>query len=446
MTFEVVRALAEQKQHDEALGVAAHWLNKHPEDAPMMYMAGRLMLEKGWTAIAKPLCATAAAMSPQSFEAWNLLGNAHVDLWELEEGYEAFRTALQMDHTQASPLLNMAQAMTLRGKPEKAIELGLKALRMKDDPKGRHNLGMAKLMLRDWSGWELYEQGVGIHDSRKELVYGDEPRWCGHKDQTVVVYGEQGIGDEISFASCIPDLVRDSKKVVIDCDSRLEGLFKRSFQADVYGTRYRTGDDWPSKYEFDGRVAISALPKFYRTKDTEFPGKPYLVADPERRTQWKALLDQLPGKRVGIAWTGGAPITGRKLRSLSLEDLLPILKLPCSFVSLEYKDPTDEIRAFTEKHGIKIHEWGRATRTQDYDDTAALVAQLDLVITVTTSVVHLAGALGKECWVLTHKNPMWRYGLTGEDMLWYRSVRLFRQKTDWAYPIHRVAEELSKRS
>src|SRR5678815_2207030 len=149
------------------------------------------------------------------------------------------------------------------------------------------------------------------------------------------------------------------------------------------------------------RDSIGTLAYHRRQHTQDFPGIPYLKADPERRIQWRALLDSLPGKKVGLAWVGGSRGTFRTRRSLSLEALLPILKVDgVSWVSLQYMDPTEEIAEMEAAHGIKIHHWPRAAESQDYDDQAALVAELDLVITVCTAVVHLSGSLGKECWVL----------------------------------------------
>ncbi len=447
MSFEEVKQLAQQGRHEEAFKLSGKSLNKNPNDPALLYMAGRMLIEMGFPAVAKPICLASAEVSPTAWESWNLLGKAQADIWETEEARECFRRALQLSASkEPSPLSNMSQADILLGRPEKAIDLCKKALQIDpNDFNAQHNMGMALLMLRRWKeGWFYYEFGLGQHETRRELIYGNEPRWDGSKGKTVVAYGEQGIGDEILFASAIPDLIRDSKKVVIDCDNRLEGLFKRSFpDADVYGTRFRVSE-WPDRYTFDGRVAGSSLQKFYRQADADFPGKPYLVADPERRKQWRAVLDDLPGLKIGIAWTGGIPFTGQQFRSLTLEDMLPVLKQKASFVSLEYRDPTQEIEAFNKTHHIKIHEWGRATRTLDYDDTAALVAELDLVISVTTATIHLCGALGKECWVMVHKHPMYRYGLEG-DLPWYKSVHLYRQKTDWTYVVNRIAEDLSAR-
>jgi tetratricopeptide (TPR) repeat protein len=446
MSFDAVKSAMAQEDWEGALKLAGKHLNEFPDDPAMMYMAGRTMLEAHRPGLAKPLFEKCVRLNPKIPESWIGYGKALTDTWDLEHAEDAFRMALQLSNgkDQKHALANLGLTKLLRGRPDDAMELCHKALHyQKDDIDIAYNLGCAHLMKREWSvGWKLYESALGIHESRRERIFNDpdEGRWDGSKNKTVVAYGEQGIGDEISFASCIPDLIRDSKKVVIECDHRLEGLFKRSFPlADVYGTRYRVAD-WALNYKFDGRVSFGSLPKFYRNKESAFPGTPYLTADPERRTQWKALLQSLPGKKIGVAWTGGLPMNGKVSRSVKLEDLLPILKTSNSFISLEYRDPTKELREFQEKHGIKIHEWGRATRTLDYDDTAALIAELDLVISVTTATVHAAGALGVPCWVLVPKNPNWQF--PEGSMPWYRSVKQYRKKASWSGVVHQMREDL----
>ena len=266
------------------------------------------------------------------------------------------------------------------------------------------------------------------------------------------------MGDEISFASCLPDLIRDSKEVVIECDRRLEGLFKRSFSGCyVIGSRYDQDPDPSIPRDFDARVALGQLPEFYRNKTEDFPGVPYLTPHPSMRTQWRALLDSLgPEPKIGIAWTGGRRQTGRDRRSVTLETLLPILKYPAHWVSLQYQTSSwerdkilamierpEEIEAFEERHGIPIHHWPWGTQSYDYDQTAALVAELDLVIAVTTAVVDLAGALGVECWTLVPSKPVWRHlgGRGGSDFPWAKSVTLYRQKgNEW--PVHILAGKL----
>jgi ADP-heptose:LPS heptosyltransferase len=179
----------------------------------------------------------------------------------------------------------------------------------------------------------------------------------------------------------------------------------------------------------------------YRREDKDFPRKGWLVADPERRLQWRALLDQLPGKKVGIAWTGGRDNTFRSRRSFSLEGLLPILKTPgITWVSLQYKDPAKEIAEFQKKTGIEIKHWKRATENCDYDETAALVQELDAVVSVTTAVVHLCGALGKKGYVLVPARSRWFYASSGVEHRWYDSLELYRQSDKW--PVEKVAQKL----
>ena len=131
-------------------------------------------------------------------------------------------------------------------------------------------------------------------------------------------------------------MIRDSKEVIVECDERLEGLFRRSFpEASVYGTRRRSAK-WPNDHEWDARVAMDTLPRFYRRKDEDFPGTPFLVADPDRRLQWRALLDSISDRpKIGIAWTGGGKLTARKLRSVHPELFAPLAEIR-DLVNLEY--------------------------------------------------------------------------------------------------------------
>ncbi len=157
--------------------------------------------------------------------------------------------------------------------------------------------------------------------------------------------------------------------------------------------------------------------------------------------QWRALLDTLgPKLKVGIAWTGGIRRTFGSKRSVALDDLKPIISQNATFISLQYKDApeVEEMR----NAGIDIHHWAHATQTKDYDDTAALVAELDLVITVQQSAVHLAGALGVPTWVMLPKETLWRYGISGSKFPWCNSVKLYRQKDSWVTEIAEIARDL----
>lgn len=444
----VAESLRSRGELDEALRVCVNFMNDHFDHVPAIVMAAHIMIDAGRLGMAQPLLKLAAKLDPNSSTIWNNLGLCYQEGTDMAEGEACFIKALHRNPQDAFALNNLAQLYVNTAQPEKAINCAERAIEIDPDmPDARYNRGMAKLQMGEWSeGWEGYDYHLGPLMKRKERVYGRIPRWTGVKGLTLVAYGEQGIGDEISFASCIPDAAKENK-VIVECDSRLTGLFRRSFGdmgVDVYGTRNDNGINWPAKYEIDASVAFGSLPRYYRNKDEDFTGKPYLVADPERRLQWRALLDSLGGKiKVGIAWSGGLKNTGKHRRSLVIGDLMPILRQDATFISLQYKD-APEIAQLERDHGIKIHNWPHATQTKDYDDTAALVAELDLVITVTQAVVHLAGGLGVPCWVLTPKEPMWRYGLKKDTMPWYSSVKLYRQTKEWMHVIATVATDLRK--
>jgi len=269
-----------------------------------------------------------------------------------------------------------------------------------------------------------------------------------------VTYGEQGVGDELSFASMLPDMQKDCAKVIYSCDKKLEGLMRRSFPGiKVYGTRKAKAEDgmvWDTEdTKFDASIALGELGQKYRTKDEDFTGEPYLVADPDKRAMWRTMFDRKKKPCSGIAWTGGIPQTGRRFRTLTLEQLTPILSsLDAHWVSLQYLDAEKEIREYKRAHPeVDIVQYECATMTKDYDDTAAMVAELDLVICIQTAVAHLAGGLGKECWVLLPKNSQWRYGEKGRTMPWYKSLQVFRQRSlnDWIGITGEIVGQLRKR-
>jgi Tfp pilus assembly protein PilF len=265
-----------------------------------------------------------------------------------------------------------------------------------------------------------------------------QPRWQGEPlaGKALLVTCEQGLGDEIMFASIVPDIIRESGHCIVECDARLESLFRRSFpSATVFGVNRREKDwQWilagnlPRLPSFDRWTPSGTLPCYRRTATEHFPRHSgYLVADGDRKRHWQDRLRELgAGPKIGIGWRGGVPISNTAARSVTLEQLRPLLDTQgVHFVNLQYGDCRGEIDSFTAASGIAIHHWQEAI--DDYDETAALVCALDLVISVCTSVVHLGGALGRPVWVMAPRVPEWRYGAQGPAMIWYPSVRMFRQ-------------------
>lgn len=440
--------LINKGEPDEAMALCNKILNEEPDHVPALFTASRILMKLERFGMAYSLNKRCTEILPNESACWNNAGMCAAAIpGRLDEGEAMLRRALKIDRENKAALNNMTLVCVHQCQPLKAIEYADKSLAMeKCQPEVLENRGYAKLMLGEWGeGWDGYEAAVGFSKYRKDISFSGEPRWDGETGGTLVVKEEQGIGDSLSFASILPDAMRDNT-LTFECDRRLLGLYKRSFPGlEIYGTRFDKTATWAKGRQWDWHCLLGSLAWKYRRSSGSFLGTPFLVADPDRRAQWRVLLDKLPGRKVGIAWTGGLSNTFRHRRSINLEALLPILKTPgCSFVSLQYRDPADEIAAMEANHGIRVTHWERAAQAIDYDEVAALVAELDEVVTVTTATAHLAGGLGKPCSVLVPSKPRWFYGLTGDSIPWYSSVKLYRQTNKWQ--VERIAAELKERA
>lgn len=448
MDCAIAQQLFAQKLYETALSTVNMVLDEDPDHPWALTLAGRIALLLQKPGLGYNLLKRAMSINPKADIKRNY-GAACLGVLRLDEAKRILQELRREKPSDEKALSLLATLAIYQCDPKLAIELGEKSLAMKSDQKDVHeSLGYAHLLLGNFEkGWQGYEGFIGASKYRpdkpphKGCIY-----WDGAEGLDLYVRGEQGLGDEISFASVLPEIIGRMRSITFDCDEKLGNLFARSFPGvEVHATRKaKTADKpWIAGREFDAWCLVGSLAKYHRNRAEDFPGKPYLVADPELRVQWRALLDTLPGKKVGIAWNGGSRGTFRDRRSLTLDDLLPVLRVPgVSWVSLEYKDPADDIEAFRERHGISIKHWPRATQTEDYDDTAALVSELDLVITVCTAGVHLSGALGKQCWVFVPNKPRWFYGMQGRTSPWYASVEYFRQEKEW--PLHEMARRLAE--
>lgn len=445
-------AIADKWEQDgdleQAFKTASAVLDDDPDNIWALLIAGRICTKRGNHGVAFNLLWRAMEIAPNRVDLKRNFAAAAIGTVNRRE--DARRVLRELRNQQPDDYRSLALLCLLAvhdSNPRLAIELGNKALALKADQFDVIEfLGYAHLMLGDWEkGWDGYERFIG-HSKYRPLKppRADCPYWKGEEGLNLYIRGEQGLGDEISFASVLPDVIGTQKSIVLDCDEKLGGLFARSFPAvEVHATRKAKigAKDWLKGRAFDAHCLIGSLAYQKRSQDSDFPGTAYLVADPERRVQWRSLLDTLPGKKVGIAWTGGYKNTFRSRRSLSLKELWPVLRVPgVSWVSLQYQDPTDDIRDFVDEYSVPIKHWPRAAESQDYDDVAALVAELDLVISVCTAAIHLCGALGKECWVLVPNKPRWFYQLSPARLPWYSTVELFRQGDEW--PLHEVARRL----
>jgi len=448
--------LARQGKNEEAWKVAGELLIHDPLDVRALVTASHIMMKFFAPVQAYHFARTATQLAPEDDACWTNLGHAASQMWLVEEAERCYLKALEVcrrEDRQKILWLNLSALYLDNGRFRESERVIRKLLEV--DPsyaKAQANLGFCQLASGNWKeGWKGYHQTIGS-DWRPKVQYRDEPEWDGTYGKTVAIYSDQGLGDEISFASVLPDAIDHCQKLILDCDARLAGLFQRSFpKAKVYGSRRATGGHWDKEdWQIDASLPLGQLGEFFRTTPESFPGTPYLVPCPDRVKQWKALFAQKRKPCIGIAWTGGIPKTNSRNRQLTLEELAPLLTLDVHWVSLQYKDAREQIDCFKDEMvsrgaSVDLVQYPWATLTPDYDDTAALIASLDAVVCIQTAVAHTAGALGVPVFVLLPMATTWRYGEEGDRIPWYSSLKVVRQSIhgQWTTEIERVRADLS---
>lgn len=451
------------KNYAEAERLYNEILNHNPGNPMVEYCLGSLFMETGRVGLATRLLSSVAQIDPNFGENWNNLGLTYRAMTQIERARECFDRAIPLLPQTGDINCNMAATYINMGAPEKALEYCNRALAI--DPehkKAKWHKSLALLELgRFDKAWDLHE--VRLNDgaasaniaTRNYHKDGMTQRWDGRSRKFVAIHGEQGLGDEIMFASCIADAELYASKIVIEPSPRLEGLFRRSFpDCHVYGTNDLDGRDWiPSFGVPDCKAALGSLPRFYRRSVGAFPGTPYLKPDPGLVEKYRERLRALgPKPKVGITWQGGVVQTRVDLRSIFPEQLRPLLELDADFVSLQYtSDASDNVAELKDKTGLVIHHWPDIAQAQNLDHPAALISALGFIVTVCQTAVHLAGAMGVQALCLTPSRPSWRYAvktdhIPHDKMVWYESVKQRRMEgEEWGPTIEKVAREVKQR-
>lgn len=446
---KVQENLTARINHDETIAILDSLLSDKIDEVSAFYLLGNYFVQKTQFAIAEQFFLLADKNRPNNAAIINGLGCVAMELCRHEEAIELFKRSLKL---QDDPIIynNLATCLVHLGKIEEGLEWAKKAVKGEpDNEETKQNLAQCLLGLgRYKEGFQLYDSRLLLPD-RKERYYTkdhSDKYWDGTKGKTIVVHGEQGLGDEIMFASMLPDVMRDCD-VIYDCNSRLLNIMRDSFpDIPIYGTKQQNGDvEWYGNHEVDAKISIGSLAKFYRSSLTDFPQTPYLKADPKIVARYcERLATSRP--KIGISWYGGAKRTSQSYRFNPLHNWIDILKMDADFYSLQYnKEAGEKIAKFNAEHGTNIIHW--QDTVDDYDETAGLLMNLDLVISAQQSVVHLAGALGVPCWRLCAVQSMWTDGVYGKDAPWYGSVKNYWQPTagDWVSVMKKVKEDLCLR-
>jgi Tfp pilus assembly protein PilF len=395
--------LAEARQHEAAIAQFRRAIELKPDYAdPHSNMGAALnAMDRLDEAVAE--IQTAMAMDPNLLEAYNNLGNVLFNRGEFSQTIALLNDVLS-SHPQAAKL--------------------------------RANLALAYLVTGDFArGWREYEWRLRV----PEIVGWRQfpcPRWDGGDlhGKTILLHPEQGIGDMIQFARFIPQVAARGGRVILESPVQTLRLFR-----DLPGV-WQLVERGKTLPDFDVQCPLMSLAYVFGvTEQTISREVPYLRADPELARQWAGRFEAADNRlRIGLAWAGRPEHAKDRSRSMKLEQFAPLASVEnAAFYSLQMGEAAAQ--AANPPSGLQLTDWTKDLR--DFADTAAIIDHLELLVTVDTSVAHLAAAMGKRVWLLLPLIPDWRWMLDRSDSPWYPTMRLFRQTTrgDWARVLQRVA-------
>lgn len=383
---------------------------------------------------AAALFAQAAALRPDYAEAWLNLGNVQRITHQLDAAEQTFLRVAQLRPNSAPAFINLGNVYRARREIPRAIAACQHALALApDSPEANLNLGLLYLWQGDFlRGWPLTEHRWKLKHGNPLRALG-VPRWTGAEPlagKTILLHAEQGLGDTLQFARYVPLVVARGARVILEVQPPLRPLF-----ADWPGPAavLATGDPLP---DFDYECPFLSLPGAFATTPATIPASPrYLTAPASHVPRWRDWLDvhaRPAAPRIGVKWSGNPSFPVGLYRTIPADTFAALLAAfpGIDFVSLEKDLATEALDLRRTAPNLLIPEPALA----NFADTAALVAQLDLVISIDTSVVHLAGALGGLTWALLPYAADWRWPQEGSVSAWYPAMRLFRQPAIAAWP------------
>ncbi len=464
------RAAEAEMHYRRAIALMPGYADAHTNLANLLWQAGRF-------ADAAAAGHEAVRLAPASSGAHNNLANALAALGELDAAADGYRRAVALQPDFAAARNNLGNALCTLGRPAEALAHydAAAALQpdMPDYPMNRGNalrdLGrtaeavaaydhaltlapgsgetrwnraMAFLLAGDYAhGWDDYQARWDTRLLARFRRQFAVPAWDGSDPagRTILIHAEQGMGDVIQFCRYVPLVRARGARTVLLIDSGWQQL--AALLGGLDGVD-RLALDLDAAGPFDLHCALVDLPRLFGTTVATIPARtPYLAVDPARRDAWRTRLSGEPRPRIGLVWAGNPSFPRDRLRSPRLEPLLPLLEVPgLRWFALQAGDGRRDLEGRRLPDGFT--DLGPELR--DFADTAAAMAELDLVISSCTATAHLAGALGCPTWVLLPAAPDWRWLLEREDSPWYPTVRLFRQSIahDWRPVVERVRGEL----
>jgi len=444
-------------QNDAARASYQRSLEINPAEPDALTNMGALSALEGHFEDAADSYRRALEADPNYVKAQSNLGAALVRLGRHGEAVEAYEQALAKQPEFAEARVNLGNALRDLGNWEEAEAAYRRALESDPDNAEGH-LGLSVVLLlngRLEEGWAEYEWRWKIEFMAGSWRGFQAPVWDGSplEGRKILVWWEQGVGDELMFSTCLPDLIETAKpsECILECDSRLTGLFERAYpEVNVMGklpdADARRDDAYPP---FDVHISIGGLARLLRGGLDKFPDQVRrMTADPERAALWRSRFDEIsPNPKIGIAWRGGGMTHVREMRSIAVEFMKPLLAVDgVDFINLQYGDRADDLAAMQRETGVTVHDWPDVDPLTNLEGQAAQIACLDLVIQTSNASAHLAGSLGVPVWNIIPFAPDFRWFLGSERTPWYPPMRLFRQPGpgDWRSVVQQVAGALEQ--
>jgi tetratricopeptide (TPR) repeat protein len=436
-------SLEKQERFDEAIENYKQALRLRPDFAEAYNHLGFVLNEQGKSAEAIKNFRRAVEIDPNYAEVYSNLGIALKDRQQFAEAIENFERALRIEPDFAEAYYNLANSLRDEGRCSEAIENYEQAIRLKPDYAEAHwNMSLTNLLSGNFTeGWKGYRWRRNI--DLKILIgrhYTGKPRWDGtpFEGKRLFVHYEQGLGDNIQFVRYLPMIKARGGTVIFETLRPLIALLQDFPGADqVVENR---ADGKPS-VDFDVYTSLLDMPNIFGTTLETIPAEiPYIHAETAKAQYWRNKLAG-PFFKVGIVWAGSPTHGNDRYRSCKLKDFAPVAKV-------------DGFRLYGLQKGVAAAQMDEMAEVlpivniskefEDFTDTAAAIENLDLVISVDTSVLHLAGAMGKPAWALLPYAPEWRWMLNRQDSPWYPTMRLFRQSqwSHWEPVFEQVAAEL----
>ncbi len=442
----VIREYIDASRYDAADRLLGHVLAATPRHGESLHLRGYIAFKREQPQAAAALMEQGMAAGAAAPRQLCNLAEVYRMLGRLDDGLRMIRRAQALAPSDAVGHFNEAMLRYERLETDACIRAARRAIALKPDlPEAHMRLGQTLLLIGDLrEGWEEYEWRYQIAGAQPLMPKSDRPQWDGRRlgaGERLLLVADQGFGDVIMFARFLPWAIERAAEVVVATSAEMRPLLERHFPGPAYFSR------WDEAGAFACYCPFSGLPRLAGTLVDTIPRTaPYFHPLPERVAHWGARLDALvPAgrRRIAIAWAGRPTHNNDRNRSITLDMLAPFGAVPDIHLIALQKGP-----AVAQAAG-----WaGAAPLTvldpdiSDFDDTAAILHHVDLLVCVDTSLGHLAGALGRPAWIMLPYAPDWRWLMARGDSVWYPSLRLLRQPAPraWTPLIEAVAGELTR--